>query len=166
MTGPLIEHIGVLVPSLEDAIERWERATGYTFSPIARYRTDRYDDSSNHELHHHDTRIAFSQEGPPRIELMEVTGTGTHGPAQLGIHHLGIPRIEDPDGRAASLSMAVDGRSIDADGNTLLAFTEPAALDGIRLEFISPLSGPVVADDGRELPRGADGRVDVWGAPL
>jgi len=169
MTAPLVEHIGILVPDLEEAIGRWSAATGYTFSPIGRYRTDRYSDHSDPDLHHHDARISFSLEGPPRIELMEVTGKGTHGPDQLGIHHLGIQNVADAEGHRDALALkgiAIDGCSFDTEGRILLMFTDRTALDGIRLEFISPLPGPLVADDGSALWRDpATGKASLWGAP-
>lgn len=169
MSAPLIEHIGILVPNLEAAIERWSAATGYTFSPIARYRTSRYSDSSDPEPHEHNARISFSKEGPPRIELMEVAGEGTHGHAQVGIHHFGFPGTSDPEAKLAELAalgVPDDGQSLTEDGRILLWFTEKSALDGIRLEFISPLPGPVVADDGSELYRDPQtGRADLWAPP-
>ena len=170
MKAPLIDHVGILVPDLEEAIARWEAATGYTFSPIARYRTDRYRDASDPEPHHHDARISFSREGAPRIELMEVTGTGTHGPGELGVHHLGFQNIADPQARMAELAelgIGEDGASFDPEGRTLLCFTDKTALDGVRLELISPLPGPVVADDGSPLPRDpATGRADLWASAI
>jgi hypothetical protein len=163
---PLIEHIGILVPDLEEGIARWSAATGYTFSPIARYRTERYVDHTEDGPHFHDARIAFSREGAPRIELMEVTGEGTHGPAELGIHHLGFQGIADPEAHAAALAAAGvghDGVSYDAEGRILLCFTDKTALDGIRLELISPLPGPIVRDDGTELPRDPQtGKANLW----
>jgi hypothetical protein len=169
MTAPLIEHIGILVPDLEEAIERWSAVTGYTFSPIGRYRTERYSDHTDETPHPHDARIAFSLEGPPRIELMEVTGTGTHGPEQLGIHHLGIQNVASPEAKREELAangVLVDGCSFDAEGRILLMFTDKTALDGIRIEFISPLPGPLVADDGSPLWRDpVTGKASLWGAP-
>ncbi|MFD4957850.1 VOC family protein [Microbacterium sp. NPDC058389] len=167
MTAQNIEHIGILVENLEEAIERWSAALGYQFSPVARYRTQRWVDSSDRSPHFHDARISFSLQGPPRIELMEVSGNGTHSAAQLGIHHFGFPGHADPLASAAASGLAVDGQSLTGNGDTLLCFTEKAALDGIRLEFISPLPGPVVADDGRPLQRDAlTGRADLWLPPL
>ena len=166
MTAPLIDHIGILVPDLEEGIARWSAATGYRFSPIARYRTDRYADHTDLDPHFHDARISFSLEGPPFIELMEATGEGTHGVAELGVHHLGIRGIDDPEARLvelAGLGIGRAGVSTDAAGRILLAFTDKAALDGIRIELISPLPGPVVADDGSELPIDpVTGRRDLW----
>lgn len=169
MTGkPLIEHIGILVPDLESAIERWEAVTGYTFSPIARYRTARYIDSSDSNQHFHDARISFSLEGPPRIELMEATGRGTHSTEQLGVHHVGFPGTGDPERRRAELAelgVGVDGVSVDEKERILLFFTEKEAMDGLRFEYISPLPGPLVADDGSELPVDPEtGRKDLWSA--
>jgi len=166
MPAPLIEHIGILVPNLEEAIERWGTATGFTFSPIARYRTSNYSDHSDANAHFHDARISFSRQGSPRIELMEVTGDGTHGLEELGIHHFGFQGIEDPQGRLdelAKIAIGSDGVSRDAEGRILLCFTDKRALDGIRLELVSPLPGPLVADDGSELPFDeATGRRDIW----
>ncbi|HEY4224338.1 MAG TPA: VOC family protein [Pseudolysinimonas sp.] len=166
MWPALIDHVGILVPDLEEAIERWSAATGYTFSPIARYRTPRYSDHSDATPHFHDARMSFSRQGPPQIELLEVTGSGTHGPEQLGIHHLGFRGIDDPAQRLAELEvlgLRSDGLSLDEQGRLLLCFTDKRDLDGIRLELISPLRGPVVADDGRALPIDpATGRADMW----
>ena len=166
MSGELIDHIGFLVPDLEAAIERWSKVTGYTFSPIARYRTDNYSDSSDPEPHHHDTRISFSKEGPPYIELMSVAGTGTHGPNEVGVHHIALRNIEDIPGRlalCAEAGVGEDGRSLLDDGRVHLCFTRKDDLDGIRLELISPLVGPTVADDGSELPIDpVTGRKNLW----
>lgn len=167
---PLIEHIGILVPNLEEAIERWSAATGYTFSPIARYRTSNYIDHSDPEPHFHDARISFSKEGPPRIELMEITGVGTHGPEQAGIHHFGFPGTPDCEGRLAELAqmgIGEDGRAVTDDGEILLCFTRKQDLDGVRLEFVSPLPGPTVADDGSALWVDPEtGRNSLWGPPV
>jgi catechol 2,3-dioxygenase-like lactoylglutathione lyase family enzyme len=166
MSAPLIGHIGILVPNLEDAIQRWTAATGYTFSPIGRYRTSHYCDKSNPDLHWHDARISVSKEGPPRIELMEATGSGTHALSELGVHHFGIGDIDDVESRRcelAAIGIGDDGRSYLADGSLHLWFTDKAALDGVRLEFISRLVGPTVADDGS--PLGIDpatGRKSLW----
>lgn len=155
-----IEHIGILVPHLEAAIERWSVATGYTFSPIVRYRTDRWVDEHRADPHHHDARIAFSREGPPRLELMEATGAGTLGPGNLGVHHLGFADA-DPAAGLAGWAGRTDGYALDDLGRMLVCFSRP--LDGVRLELVSGLPNPIVSDDGAPLPRHPQtGRVDIW----
>lgn len=169
MAGELIDHIGILVPDLEAAIARWSGALGYEFSPIGRYRTNLYRDQSNPEPHFHDTRICFSKQGPPYIELLEVTGDGTHALGQAGVHHLGIRGIDDVAGeirRCAALGIGEDGHSILEDGRLHLWFTEKSGLDGVRLEFIAPIPGPTVADDGSELwADPVTGLKSLWGKP-
>lgn len=166
MTAPLIHHVGILVENLEDSIERWTKATGYTFSPIARYRTSRYADDSNRTPHDHDARISFSDDGPPHIELMEFVGEGTHSASQgEGFHHFGYMNFPDVETRMEELSdlgLRSNGQSIDENGRVLLWFTDKADLDGIRLEYVSQDPQPIVADDGSPLPADRDGKPDLW----
>ena len=165
-----IDHIAFIVPELEEAIERWTRVLGYEFAPITRYRTDHYIDRDNPEPHLHDARKTISRQGLPRIELLEATGTGTHSAQFAGPHHLGVRGISNPEALLEELrtrGVDDDGRSIGPNGELLLFFTAPEALDGMRIEFVSTIPGPVVSDDGRPLPIDPDtGRPDVWAAPL
>lgn len=169
MSGELIDHVAMLVPDLEVAIAKWSAVLGYTFSPIARYRTNGYSDRSNPSPHLHDGRVSMSREGPPFIQLIQVTGNGTHGPEQVGVHHLGIRGIRDVMGRAddvRKLGVGVDGVSVLDDGRVHLCFTAKGDMGNVRLEFIAPFSGPTVADDGSPLwvdPR--TGRRSFWGPP-
>ena len=167
MPAPLIDHIGILVADLEAAIARWEAATGYTFSPIGRYRTDGYSDASDTEPHRHDARFAISREGAPQVELLEVTGTGTHSAAHLGPHHLAVrvASAEDEADRVRSLGHGIDTWARMPDGAMHICFTQRDAL-GIPLEFISAFPGPIVHDDGSQPWRDPEtGRASLWGAP-
>lgn len=151
MTAPLIHHIGILVEDIEDAIVRWQKATGYTFGPIERYRTNWWVDSSDETPHFHDARISFSIEGPPYIELMEFAGKGSHSRAQgEGFHHFGFVDQPDVEGRRrelAALGIGHDGEAQTEDGRVILWFTEKKHLDGIRLEYVSTDQQPIVPDD-------------------
>lgn len=155
MKPRLIDHIGVLVENLEEAVAKWTATTGYTFGPIGRYRTELWRDHSNPEPHPHDARIAFSHNGPPYIELMEFHGEGTHGAAEgEGVHHLGFLEFPDVEGKMAELAakgIGHDGESVDEAGRVILWFTDPSDLNGVRLEFVSTEAQPVVADDGTAL---------------
>jgi catechol 2,3-dioxygenase-like lactoylglutathione lyase family enzyme len=150
-----VHHIGILVSDLERAIPQWEAVTGYTFQPIVRYRTDRWDDSSAPDPHHSDVRIAFSVDGPPHIELMEFSGSGTHAPAiGEGVHHLGFALIPDVEGQLAhlrELGISANGRALDDAGATILAFNDPGDFYGVRLEYVGDVPQPVFTDDGRPL---------------
>ena len=166
MAAPQIHHVALLVADLEAAIERWTLATGYTFSPIGRYRSDRYVDSSNTCPHHHDARIAFSKEGPPHIELMEFTGDGTHSVAQgEGFHHLGFMDFPNVEGRLTELAgqgFGHDGMALHDDGRILLFFTDKTDLNGMRLEYVAEMPQPIVKDDGSEAFRDDRGFPGLW----
>jgi catechol 2,3-dioxygenase-like lactoylglutathione lyase family enzyme len=166
MPAPLVDHIGILVPDLDAAIARWSAATGYTFSPVGRYRTAGYSDESDTTPHAHDARFVLSRETGPAIELLEVTGSGTHGPHRTGIHHLAL-RVDDAEAQVSRLAghgIAVDAWSREPDGRMHICFSDRAALDGIALEFISNFPGPIVTDDGSPAWRDpATGRASLWG---
>jgi catechol 2,3-dioxygenase-like lactoylglutathione lyase family enzyme len=152
VTLPLVDHIGVLVFDLDAAVARWEAVLGYRFSPVGRYRTESYVDLSDPCPHRHDVRFVLSYDGPPRIELLEVTGSGTHGPNRVGVHHLaliGHQDLETERSRLTSLGLEVDGENTDDQGRLLLFF---AGLDGVPLELVSALPGPTVTENGEPLP--------------
>ncbi|MFT4028878.1 MAG: VOC family protein [Protaetiibacter sp.] len=162
-TPRLIDHVAVLVDDLEESIGKWSAMLGYTFGPITRYRTSSWVDSSQSDAHFHDARVAFSKEGPPRIELMEVTGEGTHSLRERGFHHLGFVRVERVDELKKafeSTGVTTDGAALDESGRAILWFTDKNELDGIRLEFVGTDRQPIVLDDGREIPRDENGRLD------
>lgn len=167
-SAPLIHHIGFLVANLEQAIERWSLATGYTFSPIARYRTANYSDASNREPHWHDARISFSLEGIPHIELMEFHGEGTHAASEgEGFHHLGYMNTPDNDARLRELEaqgFTQNGQTVDENGHVILWFTDKADLNNVRLEYVSADPQPIVADSGTPLAPDSEGKPDLWSA--
>jgi catechol 2,3-dioxygenase-like lactoylglutathione lyase family enzyme len=166
MSPLTIDHIGFLVADLEDAIERWSTATGFTFSPIARYRTQTWTDSSDPQPHWHDARIAFSREGSPAIELMEFHGEGTHSEKEgEGFHHIAFMNVTDIEERQQQLALlgfSSNGQAVDEDGNVILWFTDKKDLDNVRLEYVSAVSQPIVADDGEALPPDEQGKPDLW----
>lgn len=165
-TPLVIDHIGFLVADLEQAIERWSLATGYTFSPIARYRTQTWTDASDPEPHAHDARISFSREGSPAIELMEFHGDGTHAAAEgEGFHHIAFMNVTDIEERKRQLALLgfrQNGQAVDEAGNVILWFTDKGDLNNVRLEYVSADPQPIVADDGRALPPDEDGKPDLW----
>jgi hypothetical protein len=100
---------------------------------------------------------------------MEATGTGTHSIAQSGVHHLGFVGITDSRdymAHLAAMGIEADGESEDDNGELILWFTEKSAMDGVRVEVIAPIPGPLVADDGSELWRDPiTGNPSMWGPP-
>jgi hypothetical protein len=86
-------------------------------------------------------RVCYSIDGPPHYELIEQTGDGLFGPAELGrVHHIGYaePDLEtrlDELQRAGIFPEVL--RREPSDGNRLYAlFTQPSGLYGARIELV------------------------------
>lgn len=165
-TPDTVHHVGVLTADLDAAREKWAAATGYTFSPVTRYRCVAYRDLNNPEPHLHDARISFSFEGTPFIELMGQTGDGTHSAKHgEGGHHLGFPVIPDNVARAtelADLGIAIDGENIQ-DGRPILMFAERSALNNVHAEYVEDgHDHPDVKDDGSPVNRLPNGEKTLF----
>ncbi|QNO36886.1 VOC family protein [Protaetiibacter sp. SSC-01] len=155
MALPVVDHIGVLVLDLEEAMARYTRALDVEFSPVGRYRTDRYEDDSSDCPHRHDARFAVTRGPGPRIELLEATGEGTHAARHAGVHHLAFTGIRDLDAeyeRVTAAGVRVEAQNTDAEGRRLLFFAAAEPWSGTRLELVSALPGPIVLDDGSPAP--------------
>jgi catechol 2,3-dioxygenase-like lactoylglutathione lyase family enzyme len=129
-------HIGVLVPDLEEAIERYSKL-GLTFMEPKTVHVDRLvENGAETEL---DLRIAFSHQGPPQWELLEFVGDGIYGAQHgEGLHHVTMV-VPDPIERLDELTR-IGFRQVAAqyrpDGSMIVGYLDPADLNGIRLELI------------------------------
>jgi hypothetical protein len=97
--GDLFE-IALVVPNLEEAIDHFHEAFGYTFSPILEGVLPMRDETGET---HPPFRMTVSHESP-QLELMEAQpGTAIVPPAGTGLHHLGY-YVDDLAGESARLS--------------------------------------------------------------
>ena len=94
-------EVCLVVPRLEDAIEEFHRAFGYTFSPILEGVLPTRDE--NGEDSRPPLRMAVSREFPPQLELLEAQpDTSIVPPAGTALHHLGF-YVDDLPGASARL---------------------------------------------------------------
>ncbi|MBL8167278.1 MAG: methylmalonyl-CoA epimerase [Acidobacteria bacterium] len=125
-----IQHLGVAVNSLDDALNFWRDALGLTLQEVE-------------VVADQGVRVAMLPIGESRIELLEATGAETpvgkflakRGP---GIHHLCV-EVEDLAAKLADLK-ARGIRLIDEEprvgaGGALVAFVHPASTGGVLLEL-------------------------------
>ena len=138
MATPPFDHLGILVDDLDEAIPRWERLLGVTFMAARTVHVDRMveADGSEGEL---DLRIAFSVDGPPRYELLEVVGDGVYGPGNAGgLHHVAIlsDDVEGERERMVALGARVIGGQYRPDGSAIVCYLDRGVLDGLPVELL------------------------------
>ena len=118
-------HVGILVKDVEAARADFTARLGVEFEPV----------HSQQLATGETTTFCYSLQGPPYLELVEMTGTGSWSPDQPeGFHHIGV---SDPDvpARCAALGGHADLIAPGPDGAPLVALTPPEALHGIRVEY-------------------------------
>ena len=126
-----VDHIGIAVPSLDEARPFWEGALGLRFHP-------------REELPDQRVAVAMGQAGETRIELLEPLDEGSpiarflagHRP---GLHHIALA-VEDLEAALARLRAAgarlIDETPRPGAGGTRVAFVHPASASGVLLELV------------------------------
>jgi catechol 2,3-dioxygenase-like lactoylglutathione lyase family enzyme len=118
-------HVGILVRDVEAARADFTARLGVEFEPV------HHQQIATGET----TRFCYSLQGPPYLELVEMTGTGSWSPEQPeGFHHLGVGDPSVP-ARCTAFGDRVDLIAPGADGAPLVALTPPEALHGVRVEY-------------------------------
>lgn len=126
-----IEHIGIAVTSLEEAVGAYEDSLGLA---VTRYE----------EVPEDGVRVAMIPVGESRLELLEATTPESpvarflarRGP---GIHHIAF-EVDDIDETLNRLK-AAGARVVDevprrGAGGTRVAFVHPSSLGGVLLELV------------------------------
>jgi catechol 2,3-dioxygenase-like lactoylglutathione lyase family enzyme len=118
-------HVGILVKDIEAARADFTAQLGLGFEPV----------HSQQVATGETTRFCYSLQGPPYLELMEMTGTGSWSAEQgEGFHHLGVSDPSVP-ARCTAFGGSVDLISAAVDGSPQVVLTRPEALHGVRLEY-------------------------------
>jgi len=123
-----IDHLGIAVPSLAEAVEAYE-ALGFPVESTQDVPTEK-------------VRVAFLPVGESRLELLEPTDPGSSIAKFLqkrsGLHHVCV-LVEDIDAaladlRARGISL-IDERPRPGAGGSRVAFVHPRAAGGVLLEL-------------------------------
>ncbi len=125
-----IDHIGIAVRSLSEAVERYERSLG-----LACLRRE--------EVVSERVRIAFFEVGESLLELIEPMSADSsiskflekHGE---GIHHIAL-RTDHLEGQLSQAAGAgcrlIQEAPVEGAGGQEVAFVHPKSLHGVLLEF-------------------------------
>ena len=130
MPSSKIQHLGIAVGSIDQALEFWRDGLGLELTEIE-------------VVEDQGVRVAILPIGESRIELLEPTGDETPvgkfiAKRGTGIHHLCV-EVEDVAAKLADLK-AKGVRLIDEQprigaGGALVAFVHPASTGGVLIEL-------------------------------
>jgi methylmalonyl-CoA/ethylmalonyl-CoA epimerase len=132
----IIQHLGVAVESIEEALAFWRDALGLELKEV-----EVVDDQG--------VRVAMLPIGESRIELLEATSPETpvgkflakRGP---GIHHLCV-EVNDINAKLDELKARgfrlIDERPRIGAGGALVAFVHPSSTGGVLIELTQKGSG-------------------------
>ncbi|MDZ4806495.1 MAG: methylmalonyl-CoA epimerase [Candidatus Eisenbacteria bacterium] len=132
-----LDHVGIAVHSLAEAIPAFEAVLGVTASEVEVVADQK-------------VRVVFLKAGEPGIELLE--STGPDGPIGKflakrgeGIHHLSF-EVDDLNAalarcRAASLNL-IDEQPRKGAAGKLIAFLHPKSTNGVLIELSQTIAPP------------------------
>jgi|SRR5580704_1959375 catechol 2,3-dioxygenase-like lactoylglutathione lyase family enzyme len=137
MTVTRLYHVGILVASVEEAVERYQDLFGLTFHAPSIVRFNRMNDPYERRV---EIRAAYSVQGPPHIEIIEAVGDGLYGAQQgLGFHHVGLwdPSIDaNKEMYLGSKNVQAEAQILTPAGMTFSWFSDPSSTHGVRFEFV------------------------------
>jgi len=129
-----IDHLGIAVPSLDQAVPYYEKALGLKCE-------------HREEVASQKVRTAFFSVGGVHLELLEPTGPDSpiakfleKNPAG-GIHHIafGTDTLEAQLRQAAAAGVRlINEKPIEGAGEKLVAFLHPKSTFGVLTEFCAP----------------------------
>ena len=125
-----IQHLGVAVASIDDALAFWRDGLGLELKEIE-------------VVEDQGVRVAILPIGDSRIELLEATGAQTPvgkfiAKRGAGIHHLCV-EVDDINAKLAELKARgvrlIDEQPRTGAGGALVAFVHPSATGGVLIEL-------------------------------
>ncbi|MEO7632835.1 MAG: methylmalonyl-CoA epimerase [Blastocatellia bacterium] len=125
-----IQHLGVAVASIDDALAFWRDGLGLELKEIE-------------VVEDQGVRVAMLPIGDSRIELLEATGAETPvgkfiAKRGAGIHHLCV-EVDDINAKLAELKeqgvRLIDEQPRTGAGGALVAFVHPSSTGGVLIEL-------------------------------
>ena len=137
MTGIPYFHIGILVPEMNSAIEKFSDILHLDFSPPTPIHFNLVEGPDG--PYPYDSLFTYSRQGPPYIELVEARSFGIHANTSgFGVHHVGFweTSIETQLETIEEKGLRAESRVVDPEGKTFVWYSNPDDLSGVRLEYI------------------------------
>ena len=118
-------HVGILVRDIDRAAEDFSALLGLRFEPVR----------SAPVVTGQMNRFCYSLQGPPYLELCQMS-SGIWGPEHgEGLHHIAFAEPDVP-GRCAVFGDGADPIVLGEAGAARVIFTRPEVLHGVRAEYL------------------------------
>jgi catechol 2,3-dioxygenase-like lactoylglutathione lyase family enzyme len=132
-------HVGIVVPDIAAAIDRYARQLGVVFkSPSigAMPKTELYDADGSVSHDRIEVLYTYSVTGPPHLELLQMQDAGVWH--EEGLHHVGrwVHDVAAEDRRLVADGLVPEMRLFNEDGSLFLTYFAPAERGGIRIEIL------------------------------
>jgi len=154
-------HVGILVADLAAALPRLGTALGVEFRAPAELPFVHRVTDQDPNAHSGVSRVSFSRQGPPYIEVLEADESRYKGLHQgERIHHIGlwVPNAEAELGRLTEVGIESDVELRSDNGERVLAWlNHPGSLHGVRIEYVDETLRPTF-----EAWIGGEGEPDFW----
>lgn len=132
-------HIGVFVENLEEAVEAYTKMLNIRFRPPVISPLNGVEQPGVEETAEA-VRFAYSIDGPPYYELIEMTGTGVYSRERNvpGIHHVAVFMDEaDMLHEIKKENSSVVATFWSPDGSPRACYVAPSAPSHIRVEYLN-----------------------------
>ncbi len=131
-------HVGIFVYDIGQAIDRYSKVLSLTFvEPIMCGIPRLVDKGRESSL---ELALAYSTQGPPYYELLEMTGEdGLYGRQNgEGISHVGVwhPDIKGAVARYAQRGVELEAAQYTPEGEFVAAYFRPGDLHAVRVELV------------------------------
>ena len=140
-------HVGIVVPNLDEAMERFSKVFKVTWTQRGTAHADFWE--PDHGTNPLTLDVAYTREGPPHIELLEATGDGLYGHAhEGGLHHIGGWE-PDPAGKTRELEAAgypPVGTQFNPQREIIVSYFDPKRLYGIMFEICDERRKPAMEE--------------------
>ncbi len=129
--SPRLDHIGIAVTDLEDALTLWRDGLGASVSEIE-------------TVPEQGVRVAFLETGATKTELLEPLDDSSpiarfHASGKKGVHHVAY-RVDDIDAILTSLRDSgvplINESAVTGSRNTRVAFLHPRGTGGVLIELV------------------------------
>jgi catechol 2,3-dioxygenase-like lactoylglutathione lyase family enzyme len=132
-------HAGLVVADLDHAMKRLSDRFGYIFNDPTTVSIPELDDRILRTSEPIELVVAYTRQGPFRLEVIQAQGSGIYAATRAGLHHLGV---WEPDAQARLAELESGGDAVRAvirrrDSAASAFYAEAPESPGLLVEYVN-----------------------------